>query len=1186
MTESSSMPDALIKDIFARDIHREIREVIKVDQTDDDVISDEIEEYIVTKTILSNFVEILEAYCESPNKPGERMAVWVSGFFGSGKSSFAKLLGLALANRQIGSETTSNLLAGHIGDPKVQVLIQTIVEKIPTESVIFDVATTRGVMDGNQMLTKIMYRQLLEHLGYAHDLDLAELEITLEGEDRLEEFIETYHRLYPKKEWNQAKNLIAFAMGEASRVMHELEPDTYSSPDSWIKGVKERTDISPNLLADRCRDLTARRGEGRNLVFVIDEVGQFVARTVDKMLDLQGVVQALGRVGQGKFWVVATSQERLNELVGGLDDSRVELARLMDRFPLQVHLEPSDISEVTSKRVLAKKSDAEKSLGELYETSRGSLTAHAQLTADIKLPQIERQNFIDLYPMVPYQVDFVIHVVSGLRTQGGASRHVGGANRTVIKLAQQLLAHPKVGLGEQTVGMLVTCEHIYDLVRDNIDSTIREKIDNLPKDVDHPFAQRVAKSICLLQFVKSIHRNVENIAATLYPEVGGDSVRASVEQALQALVDAHKIRKGDDGYRIPTPTEDDWETQRAALKPKRADSNSILREMMEKLWQPQPTHTLLNTRVFKGSLWLDGRERVKGDIQFQVRLAEGKADYERLCDESRRQSQAETENVFWVIPVDERIDKEVTEVFRSKEMITTKERGAQTSAETRLLSEEGRRRDLHRGEVRRLLEQAALSSAVYFQGNDRSPDEGDATVCKAAEAVLSQALPLVFGQFSEGAARVTKKDLAALLESEDLRGLPTVFTQLKLTRNESGTMVMETDSGPLKEVLDHIVNKSDYGDNPQGKVLEQKFGSSPFGWDVDVVKLFTLCLLRAGQITATSQGLSLESVNDFGIDEVFNNNTKFRAATFRPKKVLDFAEIVKAAEAYKNTFGEAISGLNQEEVATAIRKQSVDRQQQLRDVVSLLGSHQLPGTELLSSAFSQMTEISNANEEQVILSFAGGHSELKDALTRAAEIQSSIEQPQEIMLERARHVLRHDWPFLVDESTTTDEQRLDAEQLTDLIQKETFYKELPAIDQRTERLQQSYRAAFDAAVQARSDCYAAALDELRATAGWSELADDVQERISAPLSSRAGTEVSESTPIPQLRSDTDACDKRLGDAVAEVHRLIEGDRIVQVKIGTHFSGGIDTEEQLDVALNGLREECLNHIGKNKRVLIQ
>ncbi|MEY3226785.1 MAG: hypothetical protein RLZZ536_1404 [Planctomycetota bacterium] len=1181
------MPLKYINEVFARDIHRDIREVIKVDQTDEEVIRSEISEYVVTKTILSNFVEILEAYSTAPNKPSDRMAIWISGFFGSGKSSFAKLLGLALANQQLGSDTTSNLLALHIGDPKVQVLIKTVVEKIPTNAVIFDVATERGVMHGNQMLTEIMYRQLLVHLGYASDLDLAELEITLEGEGRLEDFKKAYRKLYPKKDWDRNKNLIAFAMNEASRVMHELEPETYSSPDSWIRGARERADVSPNHLADRCKELTARRGENRNLVFVIDEVGQFVARTVNKMLDLQGIVQALGRVGQGKFWVVVTSQEKLSELVGGLDDSRVELARLMDRFPLQVHLEPNDISEVTSKRVLAKKGNAEQQLGDLYEANRGSLTANTNLSADIRLPQLARQNFIDLYPMLPYQVDFVIHVVSGLRTQGGASRHVGGANRTVIKLAQQLLSHPKVGLGDQEIGQLVTCEHIYDLVRDNIDSTIREKIDRIPSEVAHPFAQKVAKAICLLQFVKSIHRTADNIAATLYPAVAADSVKANVDQALQALIDAHKIRKGDDGYRIPTPTEDDWETQRASLRPKRADANAILREMVEKLWQPQPSHTLLQTRVFKGSLYLDGRERIKGDLTFQVWLAEDdKADYQRLKEEVRPQSQVKMDTIFWVIAVGEQIEKEVTEVFRSKEMISRKERGAQTAAETRLLSEEGRRRDNHRGEVRRLLERAALTSVAWFQGKDRSPDENDVSVVKAAESMMARALPEVFERFAEGAARVSRKDLEALLNSEDLRGLPPVFNDLKLLRTEGKSVVLNTDSGPLAEMLTWITNKSDYGIAPTGKALEAEFGGTPFGWDVDVIKLFALALLRSGQVTVTSQGVTIESVVDLGALDAFTNNTKFRACTFRPKKVLDFAEIVKAASAFEDTFGEKIASLTQEEVARAIRARAISSQRDLRTALSLLDRHQLPGGELFTTAISQLEQISTAGEEDAILSFAGGHSQLKDSMVRAADISKSIGEPQLYVLSRARTVLTKHWPFLADEPITSDDDRRIAEELGELMQRETFYRETPKIDRASQYLHGLYHRILSEVVAERAEGYTVAGNVLKSTTGWDRLNDEQRQRIAEPLHSRTGSDVPETTPIPQLRSDIDARDKRLSDAIAEVHRLIEGDRIVQVKVGSHFASGIDTEEQLDAALGSLREECLHHIGKNKRVLIQ
>jgi iron-sulfur cluster repair protein YtfE (RIC family) len=288
-----------------------------------------------------------------------------------------------------------------------------------------------------------------------------------------------------EKDWDVEKGKVAFALGQASRVMHELDTQTYSAADSWVRSVKDRADVSPNALAERALKLMNRRFPDRSLVFVIDEVGQFVARDVQKMLDLQGIVQAIGRAGRGKMWVVVTSQERLSDVVGGIDDKRVELARLMDRFPqeLQVHLEPSDISEVTGKRVLSKNATGEKALRSLFDANRGRLVANTQLTADIKLPDVAAESFIALYPLLPYQVDLIIQVVSGLRTQGGASKHVGGANRTIIKLAQQLLINPAVALADETVGKLATIEHIYDLVKGNIESEIRDKIDRIGSEV-------------------------------------------------------------------------------------------------------------------------------------------------------------------------------------------------------------------------------------------------------------------------------------------------------------------------------------------------------------------------------------------------------------------------------------------------------------------------------------------------------------------------------------------------------------------------------------------------------------------------------------------------------------------------------------------------------------------------------
>lgn len=369
------MAEKLNRELFARQIDRQIEEVIKVDQTDEQIIRDEIREYVVTDAIGDYYVDILDRYLETPNNPHEGIGVWVSGFFGSGKSSFAKMLGLALENREIEDEHAAERFWQQTDNQKLQLLLRNITEKIPTHAVIFDVSSERGIRSGNQTIYEIMYRMFLQSLGYARDLDLAELEITLEDEGRLQKFKDKYSELF-EKDWDREKGKIAFAIGEASRVMHELEPGKWETPDSWSTSAQNRADITADHLARRCMELMQRHKPDHTLLFVIDEVGQFASRSVQKMLDLQGVVQSLGRVGQGKMWLVVTSQEKLTELVGGLDDKRVELARLMDRFPreLQVHLEPSDISEVTSKRVLSKRPHVA-GLGRSLDTSLLDLLA-------------------------------------------------------------------------------------------------------------------------------------------------------------------------------------------------------------------------------------------------------------------------------------------------------------------------------------------------------------------------------------------------------------------------------------------------------------------------------------------------------------------------------------------------------------------------------------------------------------------------------------------------------------------------------------------------------------------------------------------------------------------------------------------------------------------------------------------
>ena len=158
-----------------------------------------------------------------------------------------------------------------------------------------------------------------------------------------------------------------------------------------------------------------------------------------------------------------------------------------------------------------------------------------------------------------------------------------------------------------------------------------------------------------------------------------------------------------------------------------------------------------------------------------------------------------------------------------------------------------------------------------------------------------------------------------LTTGENLQGLTPVFSDLHLVRSENGQVVLNTESGPLAEVLARIDNRTSYGEMPSGRSLSDHFAGEPYGWEPDTLRLFVLALLRAGKIQATSGGQQIESAVSLEARNVFANNNLFKQATFQPKKGLDFPQVVEASENFKDTFGQSVGELEQGAVAREIR---------------------------------------------------------------------------------------------------------------------------------------------------------------------------------------------------------------------------------------------------------------------------
>jgi len=396
-------------------------------------------------------------------------------------------------------------------------------------------------------------------LGYAEDPNLAELEIALEGEGRLGDFQKRFHEIHDE-EWDERKRLATFVLDEASAVMHDLDSQAYPLVDSWTKNRPE-IQVDAIFLAERAFELMRRRRPGQALIFIVDSVGQYVARHTDRLLDLQGIVEALGQAGKNwvqeskepfQAWLVVTASSIL-EVVEALDDRRIELARVPDRFPIQLRVEmtPADITEITSTRVLAKTPAAEQSLRELYRDHRSQLAIYTRLHDTSHRQDLDERGFINSYPFMPYQIDLIVDIVSGLHPQPGAGGYISHSTRTVINLAQQMIISPVTKLGEELMGRLVTLDLVYDLLEENLTLERRKDISDVTARLsDDPLTLKVAKVLALLDLVRDLPRTPENIAAVLYDQVDRAPLIEKVSTSLKRLQVARLAQKTADGWKL------------------------------------------------------------------------------------------------------------------------------------------------------------------------------------------------------------------------------------------------------------------------------------------------------------------------------------------------------------------------------------------------------------------------------------------------------------------------------------------------------------------------------------------------------------------------------------------------------------------------------------------------------------
>jgi hypothetical protein len=1237
-----------IRDLLARDLSITIEEVIKVDQRDEKTVHDEIGEYVFTQRIKEQYADILQAIADGPGSPTEAVGVWVSGFFGSGKSSFAKNLGHVLANRsllgtpagqlfieQLKRQDTNGKKVKEIAD-----LIKFINVRIPSHVIMFDVRVDQAVRKASESIAEILYSVLLRELDYAQDYDVANLEIELEAEGKLGQFIQICANRYRTEIPDRSSSVETVPVSlegvsaedyavwrivrkgaqkiqRTSVVLNQFNPGTYPTPDSWAQSLKTQSDITIRTLVDRTFELAARRRPKQAIVFVVDELGAYVARSAEKIEHLRAVVEQFGqesknRVIAGKavapVWIIITSQEKLDEVVAAIDDKRVELARLQDRFHYHVNMAPADIREVATRRVLNKTAEADKLLRDLYKKYSGQLKTHTQAERSQIKFDVSEDDFVQFYPYLPYFVELSIDIVSGMRLQAGAPRHYGGSNRTIIKQAYEMLVSERTNLANAKIGTLVTLDRIYDLMESNLSSERQRDITDIQNLwPDDPWPLRTAKVIALLENVRGLPRTERNIAALLYDSLDANSPLPEVQRAVEMLQERQFVRQAEDGWKLLTDQEKNWTTERDSLNPTPKERRDIWDDLLRSNFnEPAFSRYQLERRTFKLGVTWESRVLTQGEIPIELRISDSPQVFERDCDDIRKESREKNKQVFWALSTDDELDNQVAELYRSKQMVAKYE---QLRAQSKIKPEEsaslanekleaGRREHTLKG----LMVNALQKGTGFFDGVSKLGMELGKTASESLRAMLDYSVPRLYPNLQMGTRPIKGTEADEILKAANLNGLSKVFygggEGLDLVDKEGANRYVVNIEAPIaKEVMGYLNKEHDYGNKVTGRMLEDHFGGLGYGWQREILWIVLASLLRAGVIEVTYQGRRFRNHLDAQVRAVFAATNTFRAASFAPRKAPDLKTLVSAARRFEELTGEEVD-VDESTIAQAFQDLARVELNGLLSLEAIAKANQVPVLGILEEYRSSLSSIIQGASDDVVNILEGEGESFKSLRSQVDQIKQATSDGGLTRLRRIRLAVQQIWPLL---SARGQDSGLDevTDQLKSLLNDGSYYRFPDKVDQLSTDIEQAYAKVYESAHTERRDVYRKAIDVLKGLPEWPDLDESFQVSLLNPLESRRGEELSFSpgqlvcgncgASLPQIESDIAAVSGLRNQVLRRIQEfLTPEEKVERVRFADVFSRSqaISNADEVDELIERLREHLLKLIEAGSKIILE
>ncbi|MGZ0713109.1 BREX system P-loop protein BrxC (plasmid) [Coraliomargarita sp. W4R53] len=973
------MADMLLSEIFDKKIDRAIDGVIRA--ADDAHLSTEIDEYVLTNEGEKHLTRILEAYTDYQTANG----VWLSGFFGSGKSHMLKMLAHLLGDVQTHASHRSDVVKSFEAKTDDHFLSGLVAKAaaIPATNILFNIAEHASDKGQGDAILRAFYRMFNEARGYEGKLPyIARFERDLDREGQFEDFKAAFLEI-SGKEWESTRDAAIYADQYAGKAFAMVNR-TDEAPEKVLARYRSMPTLTIDDFTDDVDSWLQTQGATHRLGFFVDEIGQFVGGNIGLMLELQTIAESLNTKCKGRAWVFVTSQEDMERVVGLQSKEQAnDFSKIRDRFRTRVNLTSYDVAEVIRRRLLAKKRDIEPQLEQIYDAEKANFKAFFVFDGGKSYKNYDTsERFIDTYPFIDYQFDLFHQAMIGLSDHNAfEGRHASVGARSMLAATQQVAS----SIAARRMGSLATFDRFYDGLEADIKASAKGQIEQAKKLLSDELSVRVLKCLFLVKFVDGYTGTIRNLSILLFDAFNRSipQLKDNIKSALDALETGNYIRRNGEVYEYLTNDEQVMESEIRGVNVDAGDVvSSIYRLLSQDVVKTSKMVSKKSGQDFPfGWMIDDAAHGPQRDLTLHIITPLNQADRNAL----RMQSAGKYE-LRVILDADRQLIPDLTLFLKTERYVKQKNSPTLSAAESAMLQIRSQF-NLARGkEIVERLKKAFGASDLVVNSQDVPSSSQDvaAHLDDGAQALIPHVYPSLN---ILGDVHYLESDVAkfAVGDGDKLIG-------------DDGSSKLE----PVAlEVLARVQQVKKQGAQNTVRTLVDHFEARPFGWTMAATLCATARLLSTSRLQASLDG---NVIKKSALESTLRNTHSQNKTVLTPPWIVDPQKVQRLRTFCAEYFNEGNAPLDPTELGQHVQQRLATELEKLK---SMRRASDYPFLGGLDTPIGLLESCAHQSSDWYFDSFADLAVELVEARENTiAPIEQFINGSQRAIYDDARRLVR------------------------------------------------------------------------------------------------------------------------------------------------------------------------------------